>query len=57
MSSYRATVEHVLRIARRQFGYAKTRYRGLAKNSQQIFCLLALVNIYLVRQKLAQPAG
>lgn len=57
MSSYRAKVEHVFRIVKRQFGYAKTRYRGLYKNSQQIFCLLALANIYIMRERLPEPAG
>ena len=57
MSSYRSKVEHVFRVVKRQFGYARTRYRGLSKNSQQIFCLLALANIYIVRQNLAEPAG
>lgn len=57
MSSHRSKVEHVFRIVKRQFGYAKTRYRGLYKNSQQIFCLLALANIYTVRQRLTEPAG
>lgn len=57
MSSYRAKVEHVFRIVKRQFGYAKTRYRGLYKNSQQIFCLLALANIYIVRRHSPEPAG
>ena len=56
MSSYRSKVEHVFRIVKRQFGYTKTRYRGLSKNSQQIFCLLALANIYIVR-KIPEPAG
>ena len=56
-SSYRSKVEHVFRIVKRQFGYAKTRYRGLYKNGQQIFCLLALANIYIVRDKLLQPTG
>jgi IS5 family transposase len=57
MSSFRSKVEHVFRIVKRQFGYAKTRYRGLYKNGQQIFCLLALANIYIMRDKLPQPAG
>ena len=57
MASYRSTVEHVFRIVKRQFGYTKVRYRGLAKNSQQIFCLLALANIYMVRRQIAEPAG
>lgn len=57
MSFYRSKVEHVFRIVKRQFGYAKTRYRGLYKNSQQIFCLLALANIYIMRRSLPEPAG
>ena len=28
----RARVEHPFRVIKRQFGYLKTRYRGLAKN-------------------------
>ena len=56
-SSFRSKVEHVFRIVKRQFGYTRTRYRGLYKNSQQIFCLLALANIYIMREKLPQPAG
>lgn len=56
-SSIRAKVEHVFRIVKRQFGYTRTRYRGLYKNGQQIFCLLALANIYIVRQKLPPLAG
>ena len=56
-SSFLSKVEHVFRIVERQFGYTKTRYRGLYKNSQQIFCLLTLANIYIMREKLPQPAG
>ena len=29
----RARVEHPFRVLKRQFGYMKTRYRGLAKNT------------------------
>lgn len=57
MSSYRSKVEHVFRIVKRQFGYAKTRYRGLYKNGQQIFSLLALANIYILRRILPEPTG
>jgi IS5 family transposase len=56
-SSFRSKVEHVFRIVKRQFGYTKTRYRGLYKNGQQIFCLLALANIYIMRRSLPEPAG
>jgi IS5 family transposase len=33
----RAKVEHPFRVVKRQFGYVKTRYRGLAKNRAQLF--------------------
>jgi transposase, IS5 family len=49
----RAKVEHVFRIVKCQFGYRKVRYRGIQKNGAQIFSLLALANLYLVRSRLA----
>jgi IS5 family transposase len=49
----RAKVEHVFRVLKCQFGYRKVRYRGLAKNSAQVFSLLALANLYLARRTLA----
>jgi len=52
-SSFRSKVEHVFRVATRQFGYTKTRYRRLYKNSHQIFCRLTLANIYVMREQLA----
>lgn len=48
----RAKVEHTFRILKRQFGYVKTRYRGLAKNRAQLFTLFALGNLFLVRRRL-----
>ncbi len=48
----RAKVEHPFRVVKRQFGYVKTRYRGLAKNRAQLFTLFALGNLFLVRRKL-----
>ena len=48
----RAKVEHPFRVLKRQFGYVKTRYRGLAKNRAQLFTLFALGNLFLVRRKL-----
>jgi len=48
----RARVEHPFRVLKRQFGYIKTRYRGLAKNRAQLFSLFALGNLYLVRRRL-----
>jgi IS5 family transposase len=48
----RARVEHPFRVLKRQFGYLKTRYRGLAKNRAQLFTLFALGNLFLVRRRL-----
>jgi len=52
----RAKVEHIFRVVKCQFGYRKVRYRGIAKNGAQVFALLALANLYLVRGRLASAA-
>lgn len=52
MSSIRSRVEHLFRVMKRQFGYTKTRYRGLAKNAAQVFTLIGLTNLYLKRHAL-----
>jgi transposase, IS5 family len=54
-SGIRARVEHVFRIVKRQFGYTKTRYRGLAKNAAQVMTLIGLANLYALRGRLAAP--
>lgn len=48
----RAIGEHPFRIVKRQFGYTKVRYRGLEKNTAQLFTLFALGNLYQVRRAL-----
>lgn len=55
IASPRSKVEHMFRIVKCQFGYRKTRYRGLAKNLAQLKTLFGLANLYLLRQKLMQP--
>ncbi len=45
-------VEHSFRVIKRQFGFVKVRYRGLKKNTQQLFTLFALSNLWMVRGKL-----
>lgn len=37
IATARAKVEHPFQVVKRQFGYAKTRYRGLAKDRAQFF--------------------
>jgi len=44
-SSIRAKVEHPFLILKRLWGFAKVRYRGLAKNANQAFAMLAAINI------------
>ncbi len=52
LSSARAYVEHVFRVLKRQFGYTKVRYKGLTKNAAQVFTLVGLTNLYLVRREM-----
>ena len=49
----RSKVEHVFRVMKRQFGFDRVRYKGLAKNANRMFACLALVNLYLTRKRLA----
>ena len=51
-SKIRARVEHVFAVIKRLWGFAKVRYRGLAKNAGRAFTALALANIYLSRHRL-----
>ena len=51
-ASVRAKVEHPFRVIKRQFGFTKVRYRGLAKNTAQITTLFALSNLWMARRKL-----
>ena len=46
-ASVRAKVEHPFRCVKLQFGYAKVRYRGLAKNRQRIALLLGFTNLLI----------
>jgi IS5 family transposase len=56
-SSVRAKVEHPFLIIKRIFGFAKTRYKGLAKNAHRLFVTCALTNLYLMRRRLWRLSG
>jgi IS5 family transposase len=56
-ASLRAKVEHPFRILKRQFGFLKTRYRGLRKNTSQIVTLFALANLFQARHLLLGLMG
>ena len=55
-ASVRAKVEHPFRIVKRQFGFLKTRYRGLKKNTAQLVTLFALANLFQMRHRLMPTA-
>jgi len=57
LSAVRAIVEHPFRVIKRQLGYVKVRYRGLAKNTGQIVTLFALANLWLARRRLLPMTG
>lgn len=49
--------EDTFRVIKRQLGYVKTRFRGLAKNTVQLTMLFALSNLWMVRRQLLSAAG
>ena len=55
-SRTRARGEHAFRIVKQLWGFAKVRYRGLAKNLARAQTMFALANLYQVRRQLL-PAG
>ena len=44
-SSIRSKVEHPFLTLKRLWGFAKVRYRGLAKNANRAFAMLAMINL------------
>ena len=56
-ASIRAKVEHPFRVLKRQLGFTKVRYRGLAKNTAQIVTLFALSNLWMARRQLLEAQG
>jgi IS5 family transposase len=51
-SRTRARGEHAFRIVKQLWGFAKVRYRGLAKNLARAQTMFALANLYQVRRQL-----
>ena len=51
-ASVRAKVEHPFLKVKRGFGYAKVRYRGLAKNTERLALLLGLGNLLTAESQL-----
>ena len=55
-ASVRAEVEHPFRVMKRQFGYTKVRYRGLAKSAAEVLTLFALSNLWMAQRQLLPQA-
>jgi transposase, IS5 family len=53
-ASVRAKVEHPIRVIKCQFGHRTVRYRGLAKNKNQLLVMFALSNLWMVRKRIWQ---
>lgn len=51
-SATRARGEHAFHVVKTLWGFAKVRYRGLAKNTARAFAVFALANLYLARRTL-----
>ena len=49
-ASIRAKVEHPFHMLKNLFRHRKTRYKGLAKNTAQLFSLFAIANLFLARR-------
>jgi IS5 family transposase len=56
-SKARARGEHAFHVVKRLWGFAKVRYRGLAKNTARLFTAFALANLYMLRRRLLSPQG
>jgi IS5 family transposase len=51
-SRTRARGEHAFRIVKQLWGFAKVRYRGIAKNAARALTSFALANLYLMRRSI-----
>ena len=53
----RAKVEHPFHVVKNLFRHRKVRYRGLLKNTAQLFTLLGLANLVLARRPNPSPCS
>jgi IS5 family transposase len=54
-ASVRAKVEHPFHVIKNLFRHRKTRYRGLAKNTAQLFTLFGFANLVLAGRRFTVP--
>ena len=53
---FRAKVEQPFRIIKCQFGFRKVFYRSVRKNNLELKLLFALTNLWMVRERIPDPA-
>jgi IS5 family transposase len=53
----RARVEHPFHVVKNLFRHRKVRYKGLAKNTAQLFSLFALANLVIAKNRLMSTHG
>lgn len=51
-ASIRAKVEHPFHVVKNLLGYRKVKYRGLAKNTAQLFTLFGIANLMLAQRRM-----
>lgn len=56
-ASIRSKVEHAFHVIKNLFSHRKTRYRGLEKNTAQLFTLFGFANLVLARRWLLAADG
>lgn len=56
-ASIRAKVEHPFHVVKNLFHHRKTRYKGLAKNTAQLFVLFGFANLVLARRWLLDTSA
>jgi IS5 family transposase len=55
LAQLRAVVEHPFHVIKNRFRHKRVRYRGLAKNTAQLFALFALANLVIAKKALLAP--
>jgi transposase, IS5 family len=55
LAQVRTVLEHPFHIVKNRFRHKKLRYRGLKKNTAQLYTLFALANLVIVKQALLVP--
>lgn len=53
----RVRVEHPFHVVKNLFRHRKARYKGLHKNTAQLFSLFALANLVIARNRLRSVDG